>query len=323
MTQAHARITSPFSAQSTAREVAEGHDLTGKTAIVTGASAGLGIETARALAGRGADVTLAVRDTEAGQKIADAINQAEGRLAARVARLELGSLASVRDFARSWGDRPLHLLIDNAGIMACPLGYTEDGFETQFGVNHLGHFLLTVLLAPALVAAAPARVVVLSSGGHQASDIHWDDPHYRSRPYTPFEAYGQSKTANILFAIGFTRRFAERGVTANSVMPGVIHTSLGRHLTPEMIKGIFYDENGQPRLMPTKSPEQGAATSVWAAVGSELEGIGGLYLADCAEAALLTPETAQIFGGVKPYALDPASAERLWALSVKETGAPQ
>jgi NAD(P)-dependent dehydrogenase (short-subunit alcohol dehydrogenase family) len=313
------RIMSRFGAASTALEVVAGHDLTGRAAIVTGATAGIGVETARALATAGADVTLAVRNLAAGNRVADDINRGLAHPRVRAAALELGDLASVRAFAAAWGGRPLHLLVNNAGIMACPLQRTADGFEQQFGVNHLGHFLLTRLLMDSLLAAAPARVVVLTSAAHHLADIDFDDPNHAHRPYDPFLAYGQSKTANVLFAVELTRRYAARGVTANAVMPGAVTTELGRHLDKAALQAKgWLDENGN--VPGAKTPAQGSATSVWAAVGPELAGIGGRYLEDCAEALPYSAERPH--GGVKAHALDTATAARLWTLSERLTGLP-
>jgi NAD(P)-dependent dehydrogenase (short-subunit alcohol dehydrogenase family) len=317
------RITSPFGAFSTAREVVAGHDLTGKTVIVTGGAGGMGIETSRALAAAGAELTLAVRNLEAGVKAAADINESIGAQRASVGRLDLSSFASVASFAEHWGDAPLHILVNNAAVMACPLSYTVDDLELQIGTNHFGHFLLAVLLARGLMNAAEegecARVVSLSSIGHRRSAINWDDVHYRKRPYDKWEAYGQAKTANALFAVGFNHRFADLGVTANAVMPGGIMTPLQRHLPrEEMIAMGWMDEAGKV-AEGFKTTEQGASTSVWAAVGEELEGQGGLYLEDCAEALPWTKEAP--LKGVMPYALDPEQAERLWALSEETTGA--
>jgi len=317
------RITSPFGAYTPAREVAAGHDLTGKTAIVTGGATGIGIETARALAEQGADVVLAVRKPDlAKAAVAEISKTAKGKVSWEM--LDLASLASVRDFAHRWGDRPLNLLINNAGVMACPQGYTEDGLEMQVGTNHFGHYLLAVLLAPALEAGAkssgkPSRVVALSSIGHRRSPVNFDDPHFRNRPYDKWEAYGQSKTANSLFAVGFDRRYKDRGIRANAVMPGGIMTPLQRHMSREeqMAMG-WINEKGEVR-QGFKTPEQGASTSVWAAVGDELEGVGGLYLENCAQAEPWTKERP--FEGVMAYALDDAAADRLWVLSRETTGA--
>jgi NAD(P)-dependent dehydrogenase (short-subunit alcohol dehydrogenase family) len=315
------RITSQFNRSSTAREVVAGHDLSGQTAIVTGAATGIGVETARALAEAGAHVVIAARKPDlARSAIADIEATAPGRTSFEM--LDLSNLASVRAFTQRWADRPLHLLINNAGVMACPLGYTVDGLEMQIGTNHFGHFLLATSLAPRLVAGAQesgrtSRLVSLSSIGHARSDIRWHDPHFRDGDYDKWTAYGQSKTANSLFAVGFHQRYADQGVTANAVMPGGIMTPLQRHLPIEEQRAMgWLDENDQP-VAGFKTTEQGAATTLWAAVGVELEGIGGLYLEDCAQAAAWSPQNPR--AGVKPYALDPASADRLWELSAQTT----
>ena len=315
------RITSPFGAKSTARDVVKGHDLSGQTMIVTGGASGLGVETARALAEAGADVTIAVRNAEAGAAAAADINTtAGGRVS--VGLLDLSDLPTVAAFASAWGDKPLSALINNAAVMACPQAYTAQDLEMQIGTNHFGHFVLTTLLARALMngseAARASRVVSLSSIGHRRSPVNFDDPHYRNRPYDKWDSYGQAKTANALFAVGFNQRFADLGVNANSVMPGGIMTPLQRHLPrEEMIAMGWMDEAGKVNER-FKSTEQGAATSVWAAVGPELEGFGGLYLEHCAQALPWTQENP--FEGVMPYAVDPEAADRLWALSEETTG---
>jgi len=316
------RISAGLDPYTDASVVAEGHDLSGRTAIVTGGATGIGIETARALAGAGAEVMLAVRNREAGEKAAADINGSVGAERASVGILDLSDLASVALFARSWGERPLHMLINNAGVMACPQSYTADDLEMQIGTNHFGHYLLAMGLARGLMngaeAGRTARVVALTSVGHRRSGINWDDPHYRTRPYEKWEAYGQSKTANALFAVGFHERFADLGVTANSVMPGGIMTPLQRHLPrEEMIAMGWMNEAGVVREG-FKTPAQGASTSVWAAIGDELEGVGGLYLENLAQAG---PFDAATFQGVMPYAIDPEGAERLWAMSEDTTGA--
>jgi NAD(P)-dependent dehydrogenase (short-subunit alcohol dehydrogenase family) len=282
-----------YGAETTADEVLDGVDLTGTVAVVTGASSGIGAETARALAAAGATVVAATRD----------------------AGLDLASLAAVEAFARSVVDAHdrIGLLINNAGVMAAPFGRTADGFEQQFGINHLGHFLLTALLAPALVAGAPARVVNLSSGGHRMSDIGWDDPNYETRPYDKWQAYGQSKTANILFTVGLERRLGPVGVHSYAVHPGMIATNLGRHLDRSDYQALKDRAKRSPGggLPGYKSIPAGAATTVYAATAPELEGRGGSYLADCA----VTDDHA-------PWALDPASADRLWALSERLVSHP-
>ncbi|MES2895294.1 MAG: oxidoreductase [Pseudomonadota bacterium] len=315
-------IRSRFGAFTPARVVAGDHDLSGRNVIVTGGASGIGVETARALAGAGADVMLAVRDRVAGERVASEINQSIGADRVLAGTLDLASLGSVGTFVDAWGDQPLDILINNAGVMATPLLHTAEDLELQIGTNHFGHFVLTMGLTRALLNAAEddrtARVVQLSSIGHRRSDIHWDDPHYRTRPYDKWEAYGQSKTANALFAVGFNARFEEHGITANAVMPGGIMTPLQRYLPKEeMVAMGWMDAEGNVREG-FKTTEQGASTSVWAAVGEELEGIGGLYLEDCKEAGPWTKEDP--VHGVMPYALDPESADRLWALSEETTG---
>ncbi|NBU28535.1 MAG: SDR family NAD(P)-dependent oxidoreductase [Caulobacteraceae bacterium] len=316
------RITSAFGPFTPARQVTEGHDLSGMTAIVTGAATGIGIETARALALAGAEVVIAARKPDLAEAAVAGINAgAPGK--ASWSMLDLSDFASIRAFTERWGDRPLNILINNAAVMACPLDYTKDGLEMQIGTNHFGHYLMTVPLAAALEAGAKAsgktsRLVSLSSIGHRRSGIRWDDPHFRHGPYDKWESYGQAKTANALFAVGFHKRFKDRGITANAVMPGGIMTPLQRHLPLEEQKAMgWIDDNGKVRDG-FKTTEQGASTSVWAAVGSELEGVGGLYLEDCAQAGPWTE--AMPWAGVLPHALDPESADRLWALSVETTG---
>ncbi len=317
------RITSRFGAYTPARDVVAGRDLTGRRAVVTGAATGIGIETARALAEAGARVTIAARKPDLAQAAVADINKT-AKAPADWRMLDLADLASVRAFATGWGGEPLHLLINNAGVMACPLAYTGDGLEMQIGTNHFGHVLLGVLLARVLVDGAeearrPSRLVSLSSIGHRRSPVNFDDPHVRARPYDKWEAYGQAKTANALFAVGFDARFKDKGVRANAVMPGGIMTPLQRHMTmEEQIAMGWIDAAGKVRDG-FKTPEQGASTSVWAAVGDELEDVGGLYLEDCAQAEPWSKETP--WRGVLPYALDAAAADRLWALSVETTGA--
>ena len=315
-------IASRFGAYTPASEVVEGIDLSGVTAIVTGAGSGIGVETARALALAGADVVLAVRRPDAAEAVAQEIN-AMGKGSVRTEQIDLSSFGSIRAFAARWGERLLNILINNAGVMACPLSRTEDGLEMQIGTNHFGHYLLSVLLSPALERGATperhSRVVSLSSIGHRRSPVNFDDPQYLTRPYDKWEAYGQAKTANSLFAVGFNTRFKDRGINANAVMPGGIMTPLQRHLPrEEMIAFGWIDEAGKINEL-FKTPEQGASTSVWAAVGPELEGVGGLYLENCAEAAPF--DRANPFVGVMDYARDPKAADELWTVSEEVTGA--
>lgn len=315
---------SSFGFSTTTDEVLAGHDLTGTLAVVTGASTGLGEETTRALAAHGATVVMAVRDPERGRAAADRIRSVVPDARLELRELELASLASVRSFADGLladHDR-LDLLINNAGIMACPEGTTVDGFELQFGTNHLGHFLLGVLLAPALVAGAPSRLVSLSSRGHSFADVDLDDWNFERTPYDPFAAYGRAKTANALFAVGFQRRFGHLGVEAFSVHPGGIRTELGRDMTRETRAALFTrlaDATAAAAGEFTwKTIPQGAATSVWAATAPELAGRGGAYLEDCGIAAV--GDEAGLSNGVMPYAVDPDRADALWELSERLVG---
>jgi NAD(P)-dependent dehydrogenase (short-subunit alcohol dehydrogenase family) len=315
-------ISSPYGTFTDAKDVVADIDLGGRTAIVTGGATGIGIETARALALAGADVMLAVRNLEAGEAAAADINASIGDDRVIVGKLDLSDLASVAAFVTAWGDQPLNILVNNAGVMACPLAYTTDGLEMQVGTNHFGHFLLGVGLARALMngeeEGRTARVVSLSSIGHRRSGVNFDDIHYRERAYDKWEAYGQAKTANALFAVGFHRRFADLGVTANAVMPGGIMTPLQRHLPQEeMVAMGWMDADGNVRAG-FKTPSQGASTSVWAAVGPELEGVGGLYLENCGQAPPFDKANPMV--GVMPHALDPEAADRLWAVSEETVG---
>ncbi len=298
-----------------------GKDLSGKTAIVTGGATGIGIETAKALAAAGAEVVIAVRKRDLGEAAAKAVNEAVDAARASVGMVDLADLASVKAFTAAWGGKPLNMLINNAGVMACPQTYTIDDLEMQIGTNHFGHFALGVGLAQALMnGAAPgrsARLVSLSSIGHVRSAMDFDDPNYRARAYDKWGAYGQSKTANALFAVGFHKRFKDRGVAANSVMPGGIMTPLQRHLPREEQIAMGWISEDGVIAQGFKTPAQGASTSVWAAVGDELEGVGGLYLENLAEAEAYQPGNRF---GVAPHALDPEAAEKLWALSEETTG---
>jgi NAD(P)-dependent dehydrogenase (short-subunit alcohol dehydrogenase family) len=309
------RITTPYGFTSTAAEVIAGVDLSGKRAIVTGASSGIGVETARALAGAGAAVTLAVRNTEAGEQVAADIRESTGNEAVTVGALELSDLTSVRTFAAAWSG-PLDILVNNAGVMAIQeLTLSTSGHEMQFATNHLGHFALALLLHDTLAAAGSARIVSVSSGGHLRSPVVFDDIDYAFRDYDPFGAYGQSKTANVLFGVEATRRWASDGIVANALMPGGIATPLQRHL-PEHYAAQALD-SFRAAGTDFKSVEQGAATSVLLAASPLLDGIGGRYFEDCNEAVVVNRRGGPGQGGVAPYALDPANAERLWELSLK------
>jgi NAD(P)-dependent dehydrogenase (short-subunit alcohol dehydrogenase family) len=325
-TDASPRITTPFGFESTAAEVIAGVDLTGKTAIITGGSSGIGVETARALASAGATVTLAVRDTRAGERTAADVRAVTGNQAIEVRRLDLADQASVAAFAAAWTG-PLHLLINNAGVMALrDLQLTPDGWELQFATNHLGHFALALGLHDALAAASRARIVSLSSRGHLRSPVVFDDINFTSRPYDPWLAYGQSKTANVLFAVEASRRWADDGITANAVHPGAIpETNLSRYIDPEEFEALR--SSGSFRF---KTIEQGAATSVLVAAWPQLDGIGGRYFEDCNEAVVVDPEPTdtnssvdyrpRYESGVARYAIDPDNANRLWEVSLDRLG---
>jgi NAD(P)-dependent dehydrogenase (short-subunit alcohol dehydrogenase family) len=309
-----------FGFESTTDDVLDGIDLTGRHIVVTGASTGLGEETTRALAARGAAVTMAVRDLAKAEGAADRVRAAVPGAALTLRQLDLASLDSVRRFAdEQLAATPIiDVLINNAGVMACPFGRTADGWEMQFGTNHLGHFLLGVLLAPALAAAGSARLVSLSSRGHAFGAVDLDDPNFEHTEYEPFLAYGRSKTANALFAVGYQARFGDAGVTALSVHPGGIHTELGRHMTPEVLQGLQARVASMGRTFNWKTIPQGAATSCWAATAPELAAHGGAYLEDCHVAAVDDDPQAQ--NGVRSYAVDPAIADALWAASERWVG---
>jgi NAD(P)-dependent dehydrogenase (short-subunit alcohol dehydrogenase family) len=296
------RIVTPFDIHSTAADVVAGIDVTGKRAIVTGGASGIGVETARALASAGAAVTLAVRDVDAGNQVADEI---DGEVDVRL--LDLTDQQTIRSFTASW-DRPLDILVNNAGVMATPETYTGQGWELQFATNHLGHFALSLGLHDALAAAGNARIVSVSSSALFASPVIFDDLHFRYRTYDKWEAYGQSKTANVLFAVEATKRWAAEGITANSLMPGAIATNLQRH-------------TGGAQTPPEKrkTVEQGASTSVLLATSPLLEGIGGRYFVNNAEAEVVERRTDDMTG-VAPYAIDPANASRLWDVSLELLG---
>ncbi len=309
-------MTRSFDMKSTTDQVLDGIDLRGKLALVTGASSGLGVETARSLAAKGAHVVMAARDVAKIEQQAAAIRAKHPSAQLEVMELHLDVPAKVRAFAKAFlaKHRALNLLINNAGVMACPLLRTAEGWEMQFATNHLGHFLLANSLLPALTAGAPSRVVSVSSAGHQFSPVVFDDIQFEKRAYDKWASYGQAKTANVLFAVEFDRRFAGRGVRAFANHPGGIMTELGRHLTPEDIK--FIQERAATRTsgggMTWKTPEQGAATQVWAATAPELAGKGGLYLEDVQISGTTPPAGST---GCAPHALDADAAKKLWAVS--------
>lgn len=311
--------TSAFGATSTTDEVLAGVDLTGKRILVTGTSAGLGVETARVLVAHGATVTGTARDL-AKARVATAGIGGSGSL--DLIELDLASLASVRAAADALvaNGATFDLVIANAGVMACPQGTTADGFETQFGTNHLGHFVLVNRIAA--LFAPGARLVNLASAGHRSADVDLDDPNFEHTPYTEFGAYGRSKTANILFAVEFDRRHRDRGIRATAVHPGGIKTELGRHMTEAVTAQLIASINaavppGTPAFR-YKTIPQGAATSVWAGLVAPAELVGGRYCEDCHVGEIV--EGAGLRGGVQPYALDPERARALWALSEKMVG---
>jgi NAD(P)-dependent dehydrogenase (short-subunit alcohol dehydrogenase family) len=307
-------IGSGFGPRSTAREVLAGVDLGGRNYIVTGGYSGIGLETVRALVEAGASVTVPARSPEAAREALAGLPDVE------VAEMDLADLESVRAFARSWrgSGRPLHGLVNNAGIMACPLTRVGPGWESQFAVNHLGHFELARELELCLKAAGGARVIALSSTAHIMSDVHWDDPHFRSHDYDKWQAYGQAKTADALFALGLDRRWAADGVRAFSVHPGGIFTPLQRHLgDEEMVALGWKNPDGtlsEAAMRMIKTPEQGAATTVWALTSPRLDGMGGVYCEDC-DVAQLADENSQRYQHVRPWACSEAGADRLWAMS--------
>ncbi|TCC26191.1 SDR family NAD(P)-dependent oxidoreductase [Kribbella sindirgiensis] len=307
------KIGSGFGHDSTADDVLAGIDLTGKLAIVTGGYSGLGLETTKALAKAGAQVVVPARRPDAARELLGDL--------AEVDELDLGSLESVKAFAERFlaSGRSVDIVIDNAGIMASPETRVGPGWEAQFATNHLGHFALVNRLWPAISAGAAdggARVVSVSSTGHRRSDIRWDDLEFRLG-YDKWEAYGQAKTANVLFAVQLDALGKDSGVRAFALHPGGILTPLQRHLEKqEMVDFGWIDEDGNALNPAFKSPEQGAATQVWAATSPQLDGLGGVFLEDCEVAEVSSDEAP----GVRPYAIDPAAAERLWTVSAQLTG---
>ena len=316
-----------FGAASTADDVIKGVDLTGKVAIVTGGYSGIGLETVRVLRAAGAEIVVPARDTA---RARTALRDLDG---VRTEPLDLTDPASINAFADGFldGGRPLHLLVNNAGIMATPLARDARGHEAQFATNHLGHFRLATRLWPALVAAGGARVVALSSRGHRFSPVVFDDLDFERRAYEPFSAYGQSKTANALFAVELDRRGQAEGVRAFAAHPGlIIDTGLVRHIEPEALRatGVFHDD-GSPKRDPEqqlKTVEQGAATTVWCATSPQLDGQGGVYCENCDISPLVTAEDEAAWRkssgipGVMPYAVDPDAAARLWEVSERLIG---
>ena len=306
-------IDSGFGAETTAAEVLDGIDLAGKLALVTGGYSGLGLEITKALTGAGAEVVVPARRPDAAREELAGIDPVE------IGELDLSDLGSVRRFAEGFlaGGRELDFVILNAGVMAAPETRVGPGWELQFATNHLGHFALVNLLWPAILAGG-ARVVAVSSRGHHASPIRWDDLDFADG-YDKWEAYGQSKTANVLFALQLDTLAADRGVRAFSLHPGGIMTPLQRHLSQEEMQDRgWIDAEGNPINPSFKSPEQGAATAVWAATSPQLEGMGGVYLEDCDVAEPAADGDSS--SGVRDWATSADQAQRLWSLSAELTG---
>lgn len=306
----HTRLTTPFTSHAGAAEVIAGTDLHGSRVVVTGGSSGIGAETVRALASAGAEVTVATRRPVTAEPLVREVAAVPGAGRVRLAPLDLADLHSVDTFARAW-QGPLDVLVANAGIMALPTRtLNEDGWEMQLATNFLGHFALAEALRPALRAAGSARLVVVSSGAHRTVPFDFDDPHFAQRPYDPWTAYGQSKTADVLLAVGAARRWADDGITANALAPGFILTELQRHLDQDTLRsfGVVHGDDGVTTPAYYKTPSQGAATSVLLAASPLVAGVTGRYFEDNQEA---TPIHAGE-GQVAAHALDPEAADRLW-----------
>ncbi|MBV8139176.1 MAG: SDR family NAD(P)-dependent oxidoreductase [Deltaproteobacteria bacterium] len=312
-----------FGAESTTDEVLEGVNLSGKRVLVTGVSAGLGVETVRSLAAHGASVVGTARDLDKARRaLAPVFPQAAHGATIDLVEMDLASLKSVRKAASEVlaAGKRFDLIVANAGVMACPRGKTADGFETQFGTNHLGHF---VFVNPLVALLNPgARIVSLSSAGHRICDVDLEDPNFERTEYQPFTGYGRSKTANILFAVALDRRLKARGIRATALHPGGIQTELGRHLTPELIEQMQArwraGNPGGQVTMRFKTVPQGAATTVWSGCVASAEAVGGRYCEDCHVAEVNDQEAPRI--GVKSYAVDPDRAEALWSKSEEMVG---
>jgi NAD(P)-dependent dehydrogenase (short-subunit alcohol dehydrogenase family) len=318
-------MAGPFGPESTADQVLEGVNLRGKRILITGTSAGLGVETARALAARGAHVIGAARDLTKAQRAAEPVRaHAANGGSFELVPLDLASLVSVRSCADALvaAGKVFDVVIANAGVMACPQGKTADGFETQFGTNHLGHFVLVNRLLPLLRRGS--RVVNLSSSGHRFANVDLDDPNFEHTAYVEFVAYGRSKTANVLFTVEFDRRHRGEGIRAVALHPGAIQTELGRSVTREVAQqltrfGSATSQASSPANVRWKSISEGAATIAWCAVVAEAETIGGQFCEDCCVAAIV-PDSHPGSTGVRAYAVDPVRARALWAKSEQMVG---
>ncbi len=310
---------SNFGAETTTDEVLEGISLSDKLVVITGGASGLGAETARAMAAKGAQIVIPVRDLSKGEAAAQEIRSATGNDNIEVMEMDLGSMESVRAFADAFlakYDR-INLLINNAGVMACPKAETADGLEMQFGTNHIGHFLMTNLMMPA-VLKGKGRIVNLSSRGHHRDEVHFDDLNFENREYEKWASYGQAKTANVLFTVGLEKRLADKGVHSYAVHPGGIVTNLGRHLNEQDVTDLMArmkESSGDAPVL--KSVEAGAATTCFAATAPELEGKGGVYCEDCHVAEVDDEDPT---GSVRSYAVDPKKAEKLWVVSEQIVG---
>ena len=310
---------SGFGWASTTDDVLEGIDLHGVTVFITGANSGLGQETARAMAARGAHIIMAGRDQAKLDDSVAAIHAEVPGAKLDTITVDLTSLENIRAATARARQRfdTIDILINNAGVMATPFTHTADGFEMQFGTNHLGHFALTGELFPLIERGSAKRIVNLSSRGHHMGPVNFDDPNFQHRPYDPWSSYGQSKTANILFTVGLEQRYAVMDIHAYAVHPGGIQTNLGRHMTPEMMEALIARVTTSDSGFAWKTIPQGAATSCWAATAPELDGKGGVYCEDCHVAEV---DDVSSKGGVRSYALNPSYAEQLWALSEDLTG---
>jgi NAD(P)-dependent dehydrogenase (short-subunit alcohol dehydrogenase family) len=305
------RVTTSFGAETTAAQVVDGVDLTGKRAVVTGGASGIGVETARALAGAGAEVTLAVRSVRAAASALGYIQASHRDATVSALPLDLADPASVQSFVDSW-QGPLHILVNNAGVMANPETRTPQGWELQFATNHLGHFALATGLQASLAAANGARVVVVSSVGHVNADVDFTDLNFERRPYDAFQAYGQSKTANVLFAVEAAQRWAVDKIAVNALNPGrILSTNLMRHVGTLAAAPASFDPSSTD--VSYKNPEQGAATSILLAASPLVDGVTGRYFEDCEEAVLHTPGVRR---GVASWALDSEHAAQLWQVSL-------
>jgi NAD(P)-dependent dehydrogenase (short-subunit alcohol dehydrogenase family) len=310
---------SEFGWASTADEVLAGKDLSGRAVFITGANSGLGQETARAMAARGADVILAGRDQGKLDESVAAIRAAHPKAQLETLTVDLTSLENIRAATSRARQRfaKIDILINNAGVMATPFSHTHDGFEMQIGTNHFGHFALTGELFPLIEKGHLKRIVNLSSRGHHFAPVDFEDPFFEQRAYDPWIAYGHAKTANVLFSVGLEARYAVLGIHAYAVHPGGIATNLGRHMTPEMTEALMARISSRDGGFAWKTIPQGAATSCWAATAPELEGKGGVYCEDCHVAEVDDDNPTE---GVRSYAVNSSYADRLWAMSEEATG---